>query len=71
MLNAKRNLLLAAQQGAMQAAPDAPIACTLPSADFPQRLAWIRQVMSRSLLALFVPLAPSGKDCGCAAGACG
>lgn len=77
----------------MQAAPDAPIACTLPSADLPQRLAWIRQVTRRSRLAhrldgstltlqyrldaraelfeRFLPLAPSRKDCGCAAGACG
>lgn len=34
----------------MQAAPDAPSACTLPSAALTQRLTWIRQVTRRSLL---------------------
>ena len=34
----------------MQAAPDIPIACTLPSAALSERLASIRQFTSRSLL---------------------
>jgi len=34
----------------MQAAPEPPIACALPTAALSERLAWIRQVTSRSLL---------------------
>lgn len=35
----------------MRAAVDQPIACTLSSAELPERLAWIRQVTTQSLLA--------------------
>jgi len=34
----------------MQTAPEAPLACTLPSAALPERLARIRQVTNQSLL---------------------
>lgn len=35
----------------MQAAADQPIACTLSSVELPERLAWIRQITTQSLLA--------------------
>ena len=35
----------------MQVAPDGPIACTLSSAELPERLAWIRQFTARRLVA--------------------
>ena len=35
----------------MQVAADAPVACTLSSAELPGRLAWIRQVTAQSLTA--------------------
>lgn len=40
----------AAEEPAMQAADDAPVACTLSSEDLGLRLAWIRQVTSANLL---------------------
>ncbi|MCR5882161.1 hypothetical protein LRS03_04510 [Rhizobacter sp. J219] len=34
----------------MRAAPDAPLACTLPTAALSERLAWIRQVTEQHLI---------------------
>lgn len=51
VLGAKFNRRLVVEEAAMQAAADPLIACTLSPAELPERLAWIRQVTTQSLLA--------------------
>jgi hypothetical protein len=51
VLGVMLNQLLAAGGTAMQVAAEAPIACTLSSAELPERLAWIRQFTAQRLLA--------------------
>jgi hypothetical protein len=51
VLGIRLSQLLAAGGTAMQVAADVPIACTLPSAELPERLAWIRQFTARRLTA--------------------
>lgn len=51
MLGVRLNQLLAAGGTAMQVAADVPIACTLCSAELPQRLTWIRQFTAQRLMA--------------------
>ncbi|RZI75043.1 MAG: hypothetical protein EOP38_29640 [Rubrivivax sp.] len=51
MLGVKFNQPPAAEEAAMQTPADQPIACTLSTAELSERLAWIRQITTQSLLA--------------------